>query len=174
MDYMNRARSAELFRDRFPAMRALAYAFLGNNAEAEDTAMEAFVRVHSAWWRIRDPERADAYLHGTVVNLCRTRLGRRKIETSALSILRRRAPEAARTWDIESHERSRVVWIAVSSLPDRQRACVVLRYFDDLTEAQIADVLGCSVGTVKAQLHRARAKLAAALVDDEERSQSHA
>jgi DNA-directed RNA polymerase specialized sigma24 family protein len=108
MDHMNRARSAELFRDRFPAMRALAYAFLGTNAEAEDTAMEAFVRVHSAWWRIRDPERADAYLHRTVVNLCRTRLRRRKIETSALSILRRRAPEAARTWDIESHERSRV------------------------------------------------------------------
>ena len=127
MDYLNRARSAELFRDRFPAMRALAYAFLGNNAEAEDTAMEAFVRVHSTWWRIRDPERADAYLHGDrrqpVPDAPWPQEDRDECAVDSQAGERRRRPAHGTS---ESHERSRAVWIAVSSLPDRQRACVVL------------------------------------------------
>jgi RNA polymerase sigma factor (sigma-70 family) len=62
-------------------------------------------------------------------------------------------------WDPDRHETSRLVWDAVKHLPERQRACVVLRYFDDLSESQIADVLQCSVGTVKSQLAKSRAKL---------------
>jgi RNA polymerase sigma factor (sigma-70 family) len=105
----------------------------------------------------------DAYLRRAVVNLCRSKIRRKTIEARVNAEHFRRGELKPPDWDPERHETSRLVWEAVRALPERQRACVVLRYFDDLPEAQIADALECSVGTVKSQLSKARAKLEGSL-----------
>jgi RNA polymerase sigma factor (sigma-70 family) len=81
------------------------------------------------------------------------------IEARVNAEARGRATRAKPDWDQESHETNRLVMEAVRALPERQRAAVVLRYYDDLSESQIAEVLDCSVGTVKSQLSKARSKL---------------
>lgn len=121
--------------------------------------MDALVKTFCGFGRIRDVERIDAYLRRTVVNLCRSRIRRKATEARVNSASLRRAQRAEPEWDPERHETSRVVWDAVRNLPQRQRTCVVLRYFEDLPEAEIADAMGCSVGTVKSQLAKARHKL---------------
>ena len=68
-------------------------------------------------------------------------------------------PDVATASEIDSHADRRDVWTALGRLPRRQRAAVVLRYYEGLTEHETAEVLGCSVGTVKSQTHRALAKL---------------
>jgi RNA polymerase sigma factor (sigma-70 family) len=117
--------------------------------------MEALLRTFRGWTRIRNPEHADAYLRRAVVNLCRSRIRRKAIE-ARVGVL---APRSAPLWDAEARDTQRVVWEAVRGLPPRQRACVVLRYYEDLPEREIAEILECSVGTVKSQLAKARSRL---------------
>ncbi len=93
------------------------------------------------------------------MNLCRSRIRRKAIESRVNRETHHRDEMKTPAWDPERHETSRLVWEAVRKLPERQRACVVLRYYEDLPEAQIADTLDISVGTVKSQLSKARAKL---------------
>jgi len=151
---------AELFDRHYTPMCRLAFMILGDEAPAEEIVMEAMLKTFSGWGRIRDVDRADVYLRRAVVNLCRSRIRRKMIESrvnqTASDRERTRAPGG---WDVERHESSRLVWQAVKALPERQRACVVLRYFEDLPEAEIAEILGCSTGTVKSQLSKARVKL---------------
>jgi RNA polymerase sigma-70 factor (sigma-E family) len=148
-----------LFDCHYAPMCRLAYVILGDAALAEEIVMEALVRTFSGWGRIRDVGRADIYLRRAVVNLCRSKIRRRAIEARVNAASYRRTERAAPEWDPERHETARIVWEAVKGLPERQRACVVLRYYEDLPEAHIADVLGCSIGTVKSQLSKARTKL---------------
>ena len=150
---------AELFDRHSAPMCRLAYVILGDAARAEEIVMEALLKTFTGWGRIRDIERADAYLRRTVVNLCRSRIRRKVIETRVNQTIHHREQRRAPDWDPERHETGRLVWRAVVELPERQRACVVLRYFEDLPEAQIAEILDCSVGTVKSQLSKARGKL---------------
>jgi RNA polymerase sigma-70 factor (sigma-E family) len=154
----DRAISA-LFDRHYAPMCRLAYVILGDAALAEEIVMEALIKTFSGWGRIRDVSRADAYLRRAVVNLCRSKIRRKSIEARVNAVSYRRAELNPPDWDPESHETSRLVLAAVRGLPERQRACVVLRYFEDMPEGQIADILGCSVGTVKSQLSKARAKL---------------
>lgn len=154
---------AGLFDRHYAPMCRLAYVILGDAALAEEIVMEALIKTFSGWGRIRDVARADAYLRRAVVNLCRSKIRRKTIEARVNAVSYRRAERQAPDWDPERHETTRLVWGAVRELPERQRACVVLRYYDDLPEAQIADILGCSVGTVKSQLSKARSKLERAL-----------
>jgi RNA polymerase sigma-70 factor (sigma-E family) len=148
-----------LFDRHYAPMCRLAYVILADAAVAEEVVMDAMIKTFSGWRRIRDVDRADAYLRRVVVNMCRSRIRRKSIEARVNAVSYRREELRDSRWDPERHETSRVVWQAVRTLPERQRACVVLRYFDDLSEAQIADVMQCSVGTVKSQLAKARAKL---------------
>jgi RNA polymerase sigma-70 factor (sigma-E family) len=147
-----------LFDHHYKPMCRLAFVILGDGAVAEEVVMEALLKTFSGWGRIRDPERGEAYLRRAVVNLCRSRIRRKALEARAAP-----ASEPRSVWDDDARETNRLVWDAVRSLPERQRACVVLRYFEDLTEIQIADALQCSTGTVKSQLAKARAKLERAL-----------
>jgi RNA polymerase sigma-70 factor (sigma-E family) len=162
---MERSRSerdreiAALFDRHYAAMCRLAYVILGDAAVAEEVVMDALIKTFSGWGRIRDVARADAYLRRAVINLCRSKIRRKTIEARVNAVSYRRGERMAPSWDPERHETTRIVWQAVRELPERQRACVVLRYYDDMPEAQIADVLGCSVGTVKSQLSKARTKL---------------
>jgi RNA polymerase sigma-70 factor (sigma-E family) len=155
-----RDRAVEALFDRhYAPMCRLAYVILGDAALAEEIVMEALIKTFSGWGRIRDVNRADSYLRKAVVNLCRSKIRRKTIEARVNAVAYRRAELRAPEWDPERHETTRVVWEAVRELPDRQRACVVLRYYEDMPEGQIADTLGCSVGTVKSQLSKARTKL---------------
>lgn len=157
---------AELFDRHYAPMCRLAYVILGDAAMAEEIVMEALLKTFTGWNRLRDTDRVDAYLRRAVVNLCRSKIRRKVIERRVNATIHHRDERKAPDWDPERHETSRLVWRAVVGLPERQRACVVLRYFEDLPEAEIAEVLDCSVGTVKSQLSKARAKLQGALGDD--------
>ena len=150
---------SELFDRHYGPMCRLAYAILGDAAGAEEIVMEALLKTFTGWGRLRDAARSDAYLRRAVVNLCRTKIRRKAVESRVNAAIHHRDERKAPDWDPERHETSRLVWKAVVTLPERQRACVVLRYFEDLPESEIAEILGCSVGTVKSQLSKARAKL---------------
>lgn len=154
---------AALFDTHYTPMCRLAFVILGDGAVAEEIVMEAMLKTFTGWGRIRDPRRADVYLRRTVVNLCRSRIRRKALE--ARIGLTRARPDPQPEWDPDAHERDRLVAQAVRSLPPRQRACVVLRYYEDLPEARIAEILDCSTGTVKSQLSKARAKLGRELTD---------
>ncbi len=122
----------------------------GRRDDGEEIAQEAFVRASK---RIEglDPEAVGPYLRRTAVNLWKNRLRRLAVERRARAA--ERAPSAHP--DVENRDE---MWTAVQALPRRQRACVVLRYYEDLSERETAEALGCSVGTVKSQTSRALEK----------------
>jgi RNA polymerase sigma-70 factor (sigma-E family) len=161
---MKRSRDFEisaLFDEHFRWLRGLAFVMLGDAAGAEDVAMEAFVRVFSRWPRFRKIEDQRAYLRQVVVNLCRSRWRRAVIEGRVNALVGRQEERHVRPMD--RLDESLDLWEAIRRLPERQRACVILYYLEDLSEAQVGELLSCSPGTVKSQLSKARAKLGDAL-----------
>jgi len=143
-----------VFESEYATLCRLAFLMTGDTGRAEEIVMDAFVRSLARWRTVREPE---AYVRRAVLNLCRNRRRR--------AFLERRSGTEERT-DAIPDPVDHVVR-SVRALPHRQRAAVVLRYWHDLSEAAIADALGCSVGTVKSQLSKARASLARALEEDE-------
>lgn len=140
-------------------------AFLTGRVDAaEDIAQDAFVKVFDAWDRIEDPERAEAYLKATVVNVVRG--GHRREQTAERHLadqpltLVASAEEAA----LDELGRQRVL-DAVAALPLRQRACVVMRHWMRMTETQIAETLDLSVGSVRTHARRGSKRLQAQLGD---------
>jgi RNA polymerase sigma-70 factor (sigma-E family) len=149
----------ELFHGQFPALVRLA-AMLGAD-DPEDVAQEAFVRLHRRSRMLRDPHAAIGYLRTTVVNLTRSR-------HRHLSVARRLAPDAppdvaSAEHDAVRREDHRELLEAVSRLSARHREALVLRYWLDLTEAEMAEVMGVSRGTVKSHVSRGLDALAALL-----------
>ncbi len=150
-----------LFDAHYWALCQLAYVLLGDAARAEDVVQEAFMRTFAGWGRLRQPDSAHFYLRKAVLNQCRSRLRRRVTESRGNAAVaantRGRASEefeARRATELD-------VTAAVRRLPARQREVVILRYFLDLGEAEIAETLGVHIGTVKSQLAKARRNLAA-------------
>ncbi|MGH2756276.1 MAG: RNA polymerase sigma factor, partial [Actinomycetota bacterium] len=121
-----------LFDRHYAPMCRLAYVILGDAALAEEIVMEALLKTFTGWGRLRDVDRADAYLRRAVVNMCRTRIRRKAVEAKVNAAIHHRDERRAPDWDPERHETGRLVWQAVQGLPERQRATVVLRYFEDL------------------------------------------
>jgi RNA polymerase sigma-70 factor (sigma-E family) len=159
---------ADLFTQHYEGLCRLASLLLGDRAGAEEVVQEAFLRTFSSWWRIRHPERAQWYLRAAVVNQCRSRLRRRTTEDRSNRTVYATDPERPVAGGsggdvVGASGDALVVMDAVRALPPRQRETVILRYYEDLPEVEIAGILGCSVGTVKSQLSKARAALAAAL-----------
>lgn len=152
----------ELFVAHFPAMCRVALLMLGDPMVAEEVTMDAFVAAYSGWRRLDSVDRPEAYLRRVVVNLCCSRVRRRAAERRAQARTGR-PDDTVPPWDPTADERSRAVLAAVAGLPDRQRACVVLHYFEHLPVAEVATTLDCSTGTVKSQLAKARARLGNAL-----------
>lgn len=146
---------AVLFDDHYRALRGLAYLITGDSARSEEIVMEAFVKVFTGWSRFRRVDDQRAYLRQVVVNLCRSRFRREKVEQRVNALVHRWEQQK----EPREYEAHMDLWNAVRKLPERQRACIVLRYYEDLPEAEIAQVLDCSVGTVKSQLFKARAHL---------------
>lgn len=168
-----------LYREHYSGLCRLASVLLGDRAAAEEVVQEAFLRTFAGWRRIRQPERARWYLRAAVVNLCRSRARRRVSEdrgnrlavlggddTGGGLLLGPHAEGTASPADTDRSSEAMVVLAAIRALPERQRATVVLRYYEDLSEADIAATLGCAQGTVKSQLAKARASLQRVLGDD--------
>jgi RNA polymerase sigma-70 factor (sigma-E family) len=147
----------ELFRTHFASLCRTAYLMVGDAGVAEELVMEAFSRTLPRWSAVQSADQPVAYVRRAVINLCASRVRRLAVERRARN--RNDGPQPDR-WDADLADDSRLVLDAVRHLPDRQRACVVLRYFEDLSEQSIADLLGCTVGTVKSQLAKARSRLA--------------
>lgn len=150
---------AEFVRAQWPPLLRLAYAVTRDVGRAEDVLQEAFARLWPRWSRLREEDPV-AYTRRMVVDGAISvgrRPWRRETSTSAAAdLVLAAASESDRVAD-----RAALVQ-ALAALPARQRAVVVLRHVEDLSEAQVADVLGCTVGTVKAQASRGLARLRAA------------
>jgi RNA polymerase sigma-70 factor (sigma-E family) len=147
---------ADLFEQHYTRLRGLAYVLLGDSSLAEEIVMEAFAKACASWRRFSRTDWPPAYLPQIVVNLCRSKIRRQRIESRVNALAQRAEETRSDEWDPASSDAHLDLWDAVRRLPERQRACVVLRYLEDLPEAQIAEILGCSIGTVKSQLWRAR------------------
>jgi RNA polymerase sigma-70 factor (sigma-E family) len=158
---------AALFAEHYRGLCRLAAMLLGDAAGAEEAVQEAFLRTFTGWWRIRHPERVASYLRVAVVNQCRSRVRRRVSEDRGNRAVWAATPEGSPGPDIERSADSAAVLHAVDALPRRQREAVVLHYFHDLPEAEVAELLGCAVGTVKSQLSKARASLGRVLDGDD-------
>lgn len=145
-----------LYREHRVELVRLAALLVGD--EAEEVVHDAFVRTHLAWGRLRDPDRALSYLRSAVLNGARSRLRHRKVVDRTR--LGRPGPgESAEATAMAGEEHRRVV-AALRSLPTRQRECLALRYYLDLSEAEIAAALRISRGSVKTHVHRGLAALA--------------
>ena len=142
------ARQARLLRT--------AYLLTGDQHQAEDLLQTSLAKLYLAWDRVRDRGSVDAYVRRIMVNenssLWRRGWKRRELATD-------RVPETTPFHDTYDEGRGAAVWEVVQTLPRRARAVVVLRYYEQLSEAETAEVLGISVGTVKSQTSRALATL---------------
>ncbi len=129
-----------------------------NPSDAEDLLQTALTKTYVAWERIEDHRALDGYVRRALVNTRTSQWRKRKVDEFACDELPEQ--EAAPASDpAEQQSLHDAMWRAVLRLPDRQRAMVVLRYYEDLSEAQTAEVLGVSVGTVKSAVSRALGKL---------------
>jgi RNA polymerase sigma-70 factor (sigma-E family) len=144
----------EFFASQYARLCWLGCALTGSPAQAEELAQEALVRT---WWRWRlvgRPSDPASYVRKVLVNRHRSML--RRAATEARSLARFGPEELAVP---AGDERAMVLWQAIQALPVRQRAVLVLRFYEDRTEADVAELLGLSLGTVKSRCHRALARL---------------
>lgn len=147
---------AEFVAARSPALHRTAYLLVGDRQLAQDLLQEALTKTYVAWPRLRDPANAEAYT-------------RKAITTTAISWFRRRSwgerptdtvPERRTSGDHADDLSTReLLWSALQALPPRQRAAIVLRFYEDLSEARTAEVMGCAPGTVKSQVSAGLRKL---------------
>ena len=150
-----------LYRAHYRSLVRLAVLLVRDVASAEEVVQDAFVAVHGAWRRLRDADKALAYLRRSVVNRSRSVLRRRAVSEKYAP---KGVPDApsAENWAMGELERSAVIK-ALRGLPPRQREALVLRYYGDLSEAEIADAMGISKGAVKSHTARGMAALRMAL-----------
>jgi RNA polymerase sigma-70 factor (sigma-E family) len=136
-----------------------AYLVCGDAHLAEDLLQGALVKLARQWERVRD-EAPDAYVRRILYRDAVSSWRKRRHEVVGLEPA---WPEPLDRWDAEEVERRLDVLRALDTLTARQRATVVLRFFDDRSERDTAEILGCSVGTVKSQTHDALVRLRAAM-----------
>lgn len=153
---------AEFVAARSSSLQRAAYLMVGERQLAQDLLQEALTKTYVAWPRLRDPSKAEAYT-------------RKVITTTAISWYRRKSwqgerptetlPETSTEGHDETVAQREWLWAALQELPPRQRAAIVLRFYEDLTEAQTAAAMDCAVGTVKSQVSAGLAKLRVQIVD---------
>ncbi|ACU39035.1 SigE family RNA polymerase sigma factor [Actinosynnema pretiosum subsp. pretiosum] len=137
------------YTGHFDQARRTAYAMCGNWSDAEEITQNAFVRVYSAWARVRS-ETAEAYLRTVVTRVFLDTRRRRRGREQAVA----EPPERPVPPDTESAEHRQNLIPALQELPPRQRAVIVLRFVHDLSVEQVAQTMGCTQGTVKSQTSR--------------------
>jgi RNA polymerase sigma-70 factor (sigma-E family) len=149
-----------IYSEHYRSLVRLAAFLVRDNATAEEVVQDSFVAMHGAWRRLRDTDKALSYLRQSVVNRSRSVLRHRMVVDKNTPKPPPDMPSAEHGAIIQL-ERSAVV-SALRALPERQREALVLRYYGDLSEAQIASVMGISRGAVK--IHTARAMAALRIV----------
>lgn len=150
-----RARVSDLYATHALGLIRLAYLMLGSRPAAEDVVQEAFFGLYRRWWTIGDHAKALNYVRSAVINGCRSELRRRRPGATSAEAVTASAEEIAVT-----RQRGRDAISALRSLPDRQREVLVLRFYLDYSDAQIAEALGIGQSTVRSTAHRALAALA--------------
>jgi RNA polymerase sigma-70 factor (sigma-E family) len=162
----DREQFREFMVSRWPDLVRLAYGLTGDRWLAEDLAQTALASACNAWWRVRRANDPDAYVRRILINASNRRFRRRRPAEEIRGL-----PEAPVADPAALADQRSDLMTALRGLPPRQRAVIVLRYWGDLTDAQVAALLGCSEGTVRSQAWRALAKLrvSAALVDGDSR-----
>jgi RNA polymerase sigma-70 factor (sigma-E family) len=147
----------EFAYSRWPRLVRLAYGITGDRGFAEDLAQTALASAYASWSRVRKADDPDAYLRRILLNAYRGGFRKRRVTEELTGSLPE--PGVGVPDPAGSHSDRAAIVAALATLPRRQREIVVLRYWLDLTELQVAATLGCSVGNVKSQAARALAKL---------------
>jgi RNA polymerase sigma-70 factor (sigma-E family) len=151
----------QLYTGHYRSLVRLAVLLVRDEPTAEEVVQECFIAMHDGWHRLREEDKALSYLKQAVVNRSKSVLRHR-------SVVDRNAPKPAPDMPSAEHgamsllERSAVI-TALRGLPDRQRQALVLRYYADMSEAQIADMMGISKGAVKSHTARGMSSLRAVL-----------
>jgi RNA polymerase sigma-70 factor (sigma-E family) len=145
-----------LYAEHALGLVRLAYVMLGDRAAAEDVVQEAFGGLYRRWDDLSDKERALAYVRSSVLNGCRSALRRRRVQD--IEAIHQPAAASAEAAVLTNEER-REVTRALRRLPDRQREVLVLRFYLDEPEAEIARAMGISQSTVRSTAHRGLAAL---------------
>ncbi len=161
----DRSTMADLYARHVPAGIRLAYLLTGDRHQAEDLAHDAFVRCVGRFNHLRAHAAFDAYLRRAIVNLHTSGLRRRRTERAWLA--REGAAEVRRTASMPDVGATEDLWRALATLPARQRAALVLRYYEDLSEHDAATALGCSVAAVKSLVARGSEAVRAAVTEGE-------
>ena len=144
-------RLADLYERYGPGAVRLAYLMTGDRTAAEDIAQDAFVRVAGRLGHLREPSAFEAYLRRTVVNVAKNHFRRRALERAFIA---RTGPREAMPGPERSVVDRHAVLGALARLPQRQRAAIVLRFYEDLPEGDVADILRCRPGTVRSLVTR--------------------
>ncbi|MFJ5778569.1 SigE family RNA polymerase sigma factor [Streptomyces sp. NPDC093094] len=146
-------------RARRPVLLRTARSLTSNANDAEDLLQTALTKTYVAWERIEDHRALDGYVRRALLNTRTSQWRKRKVDEFTCDELPEPEPSAGQADTAERQALHDAMWRAILKLPARQRAMVVLRYYEDLSEAQTAQVLGVSVGTVKSAVSRALGKL---------------
>lgn len=146
----------DFFRTEYPRIVVLLTAWSGSRSTAEDLAQDAFIEARQRWDRVAGLDKPGAWVRRVALNRSSNERRRRGRESRALQRLAGRN-EVSDGEHLPTDDR---LWASVRRLPSSQRDATILRYVDDLPLADIAVVLGCAEGTVKAHLRRARQRLA--------------
>ncbi|MEP7055719.1 MAG: SigE family RNA polymerase sigma factor [Actinomycetota bacterium] len=156
MDEVRRKAFDDLVDTRSPSLLRTAYLLTGDWSSAEDLLQSALAKTWFRWRRLADPQSGEAYVRQVMyTTYCKwyRRKWRGEVSTGYLPDTNTAPDEFSRVDEQDGVGR------ALAELSPKTRAIIVLRFFDDLTEAQVAHVLGCSIGTVKSTTHRGLAKL---------------
>ena len=146
---------ADLYVEHAPDAIRLAFLLTGDRALAEDLVQDAFARLIGRLRHLRDPSAFGAYLRRTIVNLATSHFRHRRVERAYLERVAAGPPvEANPNEDLDE-----AMHTALLQLPQRQRAAIVLRFYEDLSDVQTAAVLNCSPGTVRSLVSRAMTTL---------------
>jgi RNA polymerase sigma-70 factor (sigma-E family) len=143
----------------WPRLYRSSYLLTGNHADAEDLAQQTLLQAFRSWAKVSRADEPAAYLRRMQTNLF---LSQRRPRARSLELLTDAPPEP-RLAPTAGPEDRMVLWPHVAALAPRQRAVIVLRYYEQLSEREIAEALGCSTGNVKSTAHRALHALRAAI-----------
>jgi RNA polymerase sigma-70 factor (sigma-E family) len=155
----DRTQFEEFMASRWAGLVRLAFGLTGDRWLAEDLAQTALASAYASWWRVSRADDPDAYVRRILINASKSRFRRHRLSEQPSEPDDLPDPEVADP-ATDVGERSALL-TALAELPPRQRAVVVLRYVEDMTDAQVGALLGCSAGTVRSQAARALAKLRA-------------
>jgi RNA polymerase sigma-70 factor (sigma-E family) len=158
-----------LYAAHYASLVRLTALLVRHSGEAEEIVQDAFVAMHGRWGRLREPEKALGYLRRSVVNAARSahrhhKVGDRHLLSERSERDPHRATASAEQSALDGESRAEMMR-ALDALPQRQREVLVLRYYSDLTEHDIATVLGISDGTVKSHASRGLHSLRTAFED---------